>query len=139
MTRFRLLSVLAAVGAVTAVTGCVAPGYYYGNQGYAQPYYADPGPVVVAPPVSVGIGVGGYWGGNGYYGRPGYYGHPGYYGRPEAYGPGPAHGPRGYEQRQGSGPRQAAPGPGAPGRPDWRTGGERVIQGPPGASGPTGP
>jgi len=52
--------------------GCVAvpPGYY-----------APGAPVVVAPPVSVGIGVGGYYGGGpAYYGR-GYYGRPGYYGR----------------------------------------------------------
>ena len=37
------------------------------------------GGCVVAPPVSVDIGVGGYYG-RPYYGRP-YYGRPGYYGR----------------------------------------------------------
>ncbi|WP_213958647.1 MULTISPECIES: hypothetical protein [unclassified Variovorax] len=148
MNRIRFLALLAAVGAAAALTGCVAPGYYYGDQGYGQPYYGEPGPVVVAPPVTVGVGVGGYWGGGGGYYDRGYYGRPAY--RP-GYAPGPAphpgygpgNAPRpGYGQgyaRQGPGPAQGGPRQAPPRQPGWQTGGERVIQGPVGAEHPSGP
>jgi hypothetical protein len=63
----------AAVAALL-LGGCVVAPPAYGPYGY--PAYSEGAPVVVAPPVSIGIGVDG---GRGYYGRP--YGRPGYYGR----------------------------------------------------------
>ncbi|MFC5605950.1 hypothetical protein [Variovorax soli] len=71
MTAIRRIALAGAAGAaVLALGGCVVapPAYPYGEA------------AVVAPPVSVDIGVGGYYG-RPYYGRPYYYGRPGYYGR----------------------------------------------------------
>lgn len=112
MTKTRWIGLMAAAGAVAALTGCVAPGPYYGDGygggdyvgggGYSQPYYADP--TVVAPPVFLGIGVDSsprYYDRGSYYGRPGYYhgGRPGYAPRP-GYGPRPSYGDnRGYQGR----------------------------------------
>ncbi len=74
----RWMATGSAVGAATLLlSGCVVAPPAYGPYGEAA--YVQPAPVVVAPPVSVGIGVGGYYG-RPYYGRP-YYGRPGYYGR----------------------------------------------------------
>ncbi|SFN11649.1 hypothetical protein [Variovorax sp. OV329] len=76
MKTFRRLALAGSAGAaVFLLGGCVVAPPAYGSYGAA--------PVVVAPPVSVGIGVGGgyYGGGGGYYGRPGYYGGRGYWGR----------------------------------------------------------
>ena len=71
MTAFRRLALAGTAGAaVFLLGGCVVAPPAYGPYGEAA---------VVAPPVSVDIGVGGYYG-RPYYGRP-YYGRPGYYGR----------------------------------------------------------
>ena len=137
MNMIRSMGILAGVGAAAVLTGCVAPGPYYGDGG-AYPYYADPGPVVVQPNVVLGVDSGPrYWGGRPYYGpdyrpdyRPGGY----YPGRPGYYGPRP-----GYPGRPGVAvpvrparpvapagvPRPIAvpsPAPGAPGgviQPSW--------------------
>lgn len=72
MTAFRRIALVGAAGAaVLALGGCVVapPAYPYGEA------------AVVAPAVSVGIGVGGYYG-HPYYGRPGYYGRGYWGGRP---------------------------------------------------------
>jgi hypothetical protein len=91
MTRqLRWMTIGGAAGAAALLGGCVVAPPAYGPYGEAA--YVQPAPVVVAPPVSVGIGVGGYYGrpyyGRSYYGRPGYYGR-GYYG-------GRGYGGRGY-------------------------------------------
>ncbi|HYP71496.1 MAG TPA: hypothetical protein VEP93_11460 [Variovorax sp.] len=71
MTATRRLALAGTVGAAAFLLGgCVVAPPVYGPYGEAA---------VVAPPVSVDIGVGGYYG-RPYYGRP-YYGRPGYYGR----------------------------------------------------------
>jgi hypothetical protein len=70
MNRIRLLGLWAAIGAVATLAGCVAPGPYYGDAGYSQPYYYHyPAPVVVAPPVYI-QGGGYYGGGASYYRKP---------------------------------------------------------------------
>ncbi len=54
-----MLKVLFAIGFAAGLSGCVvAPPYGYPAYGYAPGYYA-------APSVSVGVGVGGYYGGHG--------------------------------------------------------------------------
>jgi hypothetical protein len=71
MNRIRLLGLWGAVGAVVTLAGCVAPGTYYEDAGYSQPYgyYHYPAPVVVVPPVY--IQGGGYYGwGASYYRKP---------------------------------------------------------------------
>ena len=74
--RLRKLAFAAAAGsAVLLLGGCVVAPPAYGP----YPAYSEGAPVVVAPPVSVGIGVGGYYG-RPYYGRPGYGGGRGYWG-----------------------------------------------------------
>jgi len=73
----RAWGLCAVFGGAALLAGCVAvPASSYG---YSQPYYADPGPVVVQPNVYLD---------GGYYGRPHYsspyyynHNHPGYYGR----------------------------------------------------------
>jgi len=80
MKNLRWMAVAGVVGAASLLGGCVVapPGYgAYGN--YGETVYAAPAaPVVVAPPISLGIGIGGayYGGGRGYYGGGGrgYYG-----------------------------------------------------------------
>lgn len=82
MKTVRFTGILLSIGAVALLAGCVgvptgpvysnggydagysSGGYAPGYGGYATPYYADPAPIVVAPPV--------YIQGGGYYGRPGY-------------------------------------------------------------------
>jgi hypothetical protein len=83
MQKIRVLGISLAAGGIALLSGCVAvPGEpVYGGAyggGYAQPYYADPSPVVVSP-APVYIQGGGYYEGRRYYdgGRP-YYGRPGY-------------------------------------------------------------
>ena len=72
----RWMAIGGAVGAAALLGGCVVAPPAYGPYGEAA--YVQPGaPVVVAPPVTLGIGISGY-SGRPYYGRP-YYG-PGYYG-----------------------------------------------------------
>ena len=81
--RLRALALAGvAGGALLLLGGCVvAPPAYGSYPAYGEATVVQPAPVVVAPPVSIGIGVGGYWGGGPrYYGRPGY-GRPGYWGR----------------------------------------------------------
>lgn len=78
--RVCRLALVGAVGtAALLLGGCVAYAPYpaYGEASVAYPA----APVVVAPPVSVGIGVGGYYG-RPYYGRPGYWGRGYWGGRP---------------------------------------------------------
>lgn len=78
----RLLGVCAVLGGVALLGGCVA--YPAGSYGYSEPYYADPGPVVVQPNVYID----GTYGGGGYYSRPRYpypYPYPNYGGRPGYY------------------------------------------------------
>lgn len=68
----------AAVLAVAALSlgGCAVygpppPAYYGQGGGYyggGQPVYAQPAPVYVGPPVSIGLGFG-YWGGRGWGGH----------------------------------------------------------------------
>jgi hypothetical protein len=78
----RLWGVCAVLGGAALLGGCVAvPG---GSYGYSEPYYADPGPVVVQPNVYIDGSYGG-----GYYSRP-RYGYPYYGGRP-GYHPHPGH------------------------------------------------
>ena len=61
----RRLALVGAAGvAALALGGCVVAPPAYG------PYGAYGAPAVVAPPVSVGIGVGGYWGGGPRFYRP---------------------------------------------------------------------
>lgn len=80
MTAIRRIALAGAAGAaVLALGGCVVAPPAYGPYGEAA--VVAPAPVVVAPPVSVGIGVGGYYG-RPYYGRPGYYGRGYWGGRP---------------------------------------------------------
>lgn len=94
MNRIRLLGTCLALGGVALLGGCVA--YPASSYGYSEPYYVDPGPVVVQPNVYID---GTYYSRPRYpyYGRPGYYGprggHPDHGPRPD-YGRGPAHGPR---------------------------------------------
>ena len=82
----RAWGLCAVLGGAALLAGCVAvPADPYG---YSQPYYADPGPVVVQPNVYL---EGSYYGrphysnpyyyNNRYYNHR-YYNHPGYYGRP---------------------------------------------------------
>jgi len=90
----RLWGVGIVLGGAALLGGCVA--YPAGSYGYSEPYYADPGPVVVQPNVYL---EGNYYsrpryGYPYYYGRPGYYSHPGYSyphpgwgGRPSAVAP----------------------------------------------------
>jgi len=95
----RLWGMGAVLGGGVLLGGCVA--YPAGSYGYSEPYYADPGPVVVQPNVYL---EGNYYSrpryAYPYYGgRPGYYAHPGYPrpgwgGRPSAVVPAPAAGPR---------------------------------------------
>jgi hypothetical protein len=63
MVRLFVVCALAAglAGCVVAPPYGYAPAPAYGYA-YAPGYYA-------APPVSVGIGIGGYWGGHGWHGR----------------------------------------------------------------------
>ena len=78
--HLRWMAIGGAAGTAALLGGCVVAPPAYGTYGsYGEAAYVQPAPVVVAPPVSVGIGVGGYYG-RPYYGRP-YYGRPGYYGR----------------------------------------------------------
>ncbi|MBS0450394.1 MAG: hypothetical protein JSS14_03710 [Proteobacteria bacterium] len=80
MTAIARIALIGAAGAaVLALGGCVVAPPAYGP--YGGPAVVAPAPVVVAPPVSVGIGVGGYYG-RPYYGRPGYYGRGYWGGRP---------------------------------------------------------
>ena len=88
MNKIRFLGCCTALGTLVVLGGCVAvpagPGVYSDGgyySGYPGPVYAEPAPVVVAPPVYIG---GGYSHGPRYYGgRPGYYGaRPGWGGRP---------------------------------------------------------
>ncbi|MDM0111090.1 hypothetical protein QTI66_02965 [Variovorax sp. J22R133] len=85
------MAVAGAVGAASILGGCVVAPPGYGA--YGETVYAAPGaPVVVAPPVSVGIGIGGaYYGGRGYYGGGG-----GYYGGGRGYYGGRGYGRPGY-------------------------------------------
>jgi hypothetical protein len=91
MKNVRLLSGLLGLCGVVLLGGCaVGPGYvdsgygygggYNGGYssgygGYGRPYYSEPAPVVVSPPVYIN---GGYYDSPGYYGRPGYQARPGY-------------------------------------------------------------
>jgi hypothetical protein len=86
MKKIRLLSGLAGLCGAMLLGGCaVGPGYadsgygygggYGGYGGYGRPYYSEPAPVVVSPPVYIN---GGYYDSPGYYGRPGYQARPGY-------------------------------------------------------------
>ena len=95
--RRRLWGVSAAIGGAALLGGCVAvPGSY----GYSDPYYVDPGPVVVQPNVYID---GTYYSRPRYpypyyYGRPGHYPHRDYRpgwggGRPSAVIPAPGAGP----------------------------------------------
>ncbi|GAA4339464.1 hypothetical protein GCM10023165_18840 [Variovorax defluvii] len=73
----RLLGISAVLGGAALLGGCVS--YPAGSYGYADPYYVDPGPVVVQPNVYID---GGYYSRPRYPypyygGRPGYYPHPG--------------------------------------------------------------
>jgi hypothetical protein len=119
MNRIRLLGTCLALGGVALLGGCVA--YPAGSYGYSEPYYVDPGPVVVQPNVYID---------GSYYSRPRYpyYGRPGYYGPRHGYAhPVPV-------PRPGFGPR-----PGAGARPDAgaRSGGGvagNIIPVPPGRS-----
>lgn len=101
MKRLRLFGSCAVLGSVVVLAGCVAvPGAY---DGYADSYYVDPGPAIVAPQVYID---------GTYYSRPRY---PSYYqGRPIYHGPRPGYGgPRpGYR-----GPRPGVTPPRAPVRP----------------------
>ena len=99
MTHIRIAALVATLGGAVVLTGCVAPGGVYSDgsygpgygPGYSQPYYSDPSPVYVAPPVYV---EGGYYGG-GYRGRPYYNNDRGYYnGRPGYVAPRPGFVPR---------------------------------------------
>jgi len=72
--HLRRMALAGAAGTLALLGGCVVAPPGYGAYGEAA--YVQPGPVIVAPPISLGIGIGG---GRGYYGRPGYYGR-GYYG-----------------------------------------------------------
>ena len=92
MTRrsTRWMAVGGAIGAAALLGGCVVAPPAYGPYGEAA--YVQPGaPVVVAPPVTLGIGINAY-GGRPYYGRPSYgrpyYGGQGYYGGRGGYGRG---------------------------------------------------
>ncbi|VTU28151.1 hypothetical protein H6CHR_02937 [Variovorax sp. PBL-H6] len=76
----------AVLAGVALLSGCVA--YPAGSYGYSEPYYGDPGPVVVQPNVYIDGTYGG-----GYYSRPRYpypyyQGHPGYYPRADHPRPG---------------------------------------------------
>lgn len=137
MKNMRWMGLMAVAGAVTALTGCVAPGPYYGDAyggdayggdfydggGYAQPYYNNP--TVVAPPLFLGIGADSgprYYDGRPYYGRPGYYNdaRPGYAPRPDyvpraGYGQRPQWGGRpGFVPGAIGGPQARVPGTPAP-------------------------
>ena len=108
MTNIRIAALTAALGGVVLLSGCVAPGGVYSDgydPGYGQPYYSDPSPVYVAPPVYV---EGGYYG-RGYRGNP-YYGNRGYYnGRPGYVPPRPGYAPGGSVPRPGFGVRPTPP------------------------------
>lgn len=68
----RSIGLVTTLGAVVALTGCVAAGPgYYGDSGYGQPYYSDP---VVVNPAPIYIEGGGYYGGGSrpYYRQPYY-------------------------------------------------------------------
>src|SRR5262245_3607543 len=81
MTAFRRLALAGSAGAALVLLGgCVVAPPAYGPYGYGEG--AVVAPAVVAPPVSVGIGIGGYYGGRPYYGRPGYWGRGYWGGRP---------------------------------------------------------
>lgn len=136
MNRIRSLGLVAALGAVVTLTGCVAGPGYYSDAGYSQPYYSDPSPVVVAPPIYI-QGGGYYGGGSSYYREP--YRQPYYDGR--------GRGGNGY---YGGRPGYTAPRPGGgyvpgvgPGRPIQSQPAARAPQGvprpfvvPPSARGP---
>ena len=78
MQRIRVLATSLALGGIALLTGCVAvPGDPYYSGGYSDPYYADPGPVVVPAPVYI-QGGGYYDNRRPYYDRRPYYGRPGY-------------------------------------------------------------
>jgi len=79
MRAIRRLALAGSAGAaIFLLGGCVVAPPAYGPYGEVV---GPAAPVVVAPPVSVGIGVGGYYG-RPYYGRPGYYGRGYWGGRP---------------------------------------------------------
>ncbi|VTU25853.1 hypothetical protein RA8CHR_03219 [Variovorax sp. RA8] len=120
----RLLGVCAVLGGAALLGGCVA--YPAGSYGYSDPYYVDPGPVVVQPNVYIDGSYGG-----GYYSRP-------RYPYPYRYDQGrPGYSPRaGYPRSGWSGARPGVPVPPPPGLGP-RTGGVAGTQVPipPGRSG----
>lgn len=121
MNRIRLLGTCLALGGVALLGGCVA--YPAGSYGYSDPYYVDPGPVVVQPNVYID-------GGGGYYSRPRYP----YYGRPGYYGPRPGYAHPGVAPRPGVGPRPGGgPRPGAGPRAGGGVAGN-IVPVPPGRS-----
>ncbi|VWX63419.1 conserved exported hypothetical protein [Burkholderiales bacterium 8X] len=132
MNRIRWVGSCVAIGGAALLSGCVAgPGY--GTYGYSDPYYVDPGPVVVPGP-TVYIDGGGYYGGRPYYGRRGYDGD--YRGPRGGYRQGYPHPPNAGPLPRGARP----PVVGVPGRPR----GEPPLAGsvmrpPPGVPAQTGP
>jgi len=78
MQKIRVLATSLAFGGIALLSGCVAvPGDPYYSGGYSEPYYSDPGPVVVPAPVYI-QGGGYYDNRRPYYDRRPYYGRPGY-------------------------------------------------------------
>ena len=77
MQKIRSIGSLIALGGLALLTGCVAvPGDPYYDGGYSQPYYTDPSPVVVSPPVYINGGT--YYDRSYYRGRPYYNNRPAY-------------------------------------------------------------
>lgn len=111
----RLWGVCTVLGGVALLGGCVA--VPSGSYGYSEPYYVDPGPVVVQPNVYID---------GTYYSRP-RYPYPYYYGR-HGYYPHPGHPRSGWGPRPGALPTPA---------PSARSGGGvagTVVPVPPGRS-----